>query len=108
MIGDAVLRLVIVDDGIINGKTTQKCEQICRVEASNYVLSRTLVKRKIYKYVKLPPCQNGTISQGICASTAEALIGAVWIDSERDSTTVHRVIHNLGIATEFSDDDGWW
>ncbi|UKZ83559.1 hypothetical protein TrVFT333_011368 [Trichoderma virens FT-333] len=101
MIGDAVLRLAVVDDGIIDGKTTQNCHEICVAEISNVALNKILKKWEIVKFVKLSPAQKGVMSQGTGASTAEALIGAVWIDSERDFTAVHRVIHNLDIASEF-------
>ncbi|KAK4069761.1 uncharacterized protein Triagg1_6891 [Trichoderma aggressivum f. europaeum] len=101
MIGDAVLRLAVVDDGIVDGKTTQSCHQLCVAEISNIALSKTLKKWEIGRFVKLHPGQKGVISPGTGASTAEALVGAVWIDSGRDFTTVHRVIHNLDIASEF-------
>ncbi|PKK49023.1 hypothetical protein CI102_6431 [Trichoderma harzianum] len=101
MIGDAVLRLAVVDDGIIDGKTTQSCHQMCVAEISNIALSKTLKKWEIGQFVKLHPGQKGVITTGTGASTAEALVGAVWIDSDRDFTTVHRVIHNLDIASEF-------
>ncbi|KAL6910983.1 hypothetical protein GGI43DRAFT_391689 [Trichoderma evansii] len=32
------------------------------------------------------------------ASTTEAIVAAVWLDSGRDFDTVHRVIHNLHIG----------
>lgn len=35
----------------------------------------------------------------IGASTIEALVGAVWLDSGRDFVTVHHVIHNLHIGS---------
>ncbi|KAL7913656.1 ribonuclease III domain-containing protein [Trichoderma velutinum] len=115
MIGDAILRLAVVDDGIIDGKTTQSCHQICVAEISNIALSKTLNKWKIGRFVKLHPGQKGVISPGTSASTAEALVGAVWIDSDRDFTTVHRVIHNLDIASEFGQNGNhlcgkpnWW
>ncbi|KAL7931258.1 ribonuclease III domain-containing protein [Trichoderma chlorosporum] len=101
LIGDAVLRLAVVDDGILDGKTTQNCHQICVAEISNIALSKKLQKWKIVQFVKLAPAQKGVMSQGTGASTAEALIGAVWIDSDRDISTVHRVIHKLDIASEF-------
>ncbi|KAM0255222.1 hypothetical protein ACHAQJ_005986, partial [Trichoderma viride] len=53
-------------------------------------------------FVRLSPAQKGIMSPGTGASTTEALVGAVWIDSNRDFTTAHRVIHNLDIGTEFS------
>ncbi|EHK50582.1 hypothetical protein TRIATDRAFT_83455 [Trichoderma atroviride IMI 206040] len=90
MIGDAVLRLVVVDDGIVGGKTRQSCHQIWVAETSNPALSTIFVKWKIIRFVRLPPEHTTIVSQTTAASTIEALVGAVWIDSDRDFDTVHR------------------
>lgn len=78
-----------------------KCQQICSAEISNTALNKILRKWEMVKFVHLCPAQKGIMSRGTGASTTEALVGAVWIDSDRDFPTVHRVIHNLDIATEF-------
>lgn len=47
------------------------------------------------KYVTPNPAQKGKISKGTRATTVEAILGAVWIDSEMDIHAVDRVKANL-------------
>lgn len=49
------------------------------------------------EFIKLP-CINKHVAKTTGASTIEALIGAVWLDSGRDFAEVHRVVHNLRIG----------
>jgi ribonuclease-3 len=71
-------------------------------------LSKILHKWKLDRYVRLPVLRGtvlgGTVGRSTAASTTEALVGAVWMDSVHDFDTVHRVVHNLGIATQLSQD----
>jgi dsRNA-specific ribonuclease len=76
------------------------CQQICATETSNNALRNTLKKWKMDRFVHLPT-QSRNVTRITAASTVEALLGAVWIDSDRDYDSVHRAIHNLDIGTEF-------
>ncbi|KAL9471553.1 hypothetical protein ACSS6W_009494 [Trichoderma asperelloides] len=98
MIGDAVLRLVVVNDGIVGGNTRQSCHEICMAETSNTALSKILRKWEMDRFVHLPGSLKGTVARTAGASTTEAIVAAVWIDSDHDFDTVHRVIHNLHIG----------
>jgi ribonuclease III len=120
LIGDAILRLVLVDDGVLTGKSTgepfqkkhicldwrfptnnviAKCEGICSAEASNAHLF--LVERKIGldPFIQLPHSLK-SVTKTTGASTLEALVGAVWLDSGRDFGQVHRVVHDLHIGAK--------
>jgi ribonuclease-3 len=99
LIGDAILRLVLVDDGVLTGKSTARCQGICSTEASNAHLF--LVERKIGldPFIQLPhPLKS--VSKTTGASTLEALVGAVWLDSGRDFAQIHRVVHDLHIGAK--------
>lgn len=47
--------------------------------------------------IKNPSQKNEEASRVTLASTVEALIGAVWVDSKQDFNQVQSVIRNLGI-----------
>lgn len=49
------------------------------------------------RFVRLPGSLKGTVARTTGASTTEAIVAAVWIDSNRDFDTVQRVIHKLHI-----------
>lgn len=55
-------------------------------------------------FITPSPCQKGRVSRVTGASTVEALVGAVWVDSQRDLAQVHRVIHNLNIGDKLLED----
>ena len=38
------------------------------------------------------------------ASTVEALVGAVWLDSDRNIVKVHHVVHNMKIGSSLARD----
>ncbi|KAH7117487.1 ribonuclease III domain-containing protein [Dactylonectria macrodidyma] len=105
LVGDALLRLVIVDDGIVAGKTTAKCQDICVGDISNTALQKLQEKCHLTPYIQTSPAQKGTVTVTTGATTVEALVGAVWLDSCQDYACVHRVVHNLGIGHELLKDD---
>jgi ribonuclease-3 len=119
-VGDALLRLVVVDDAVEAGANTGKplisvrsrpnqadlsvaqCQHLCSAELSNDNLFKIEEKQKIGGCIRTSPCQKGQVSRVTGASTVEALIGAVWIDSERDLAQVHHAMHNLTIASRLT------
>lgn len=79
-------------------KPLEGCHEICAAETSNAALSKILSKWEMDRFVRLPGSLKGTVARTTGASTTEAIVAAVWIDSNRDFDTVHRVIHNLHIG----------
>jgi len=49
------------------------------------------------KFVLVNPSQRGLVSVGVMASTIEAIIGAVWLDTDGDLSIVQSVIMELGL-----------
>ena len=47
------------------------------------------------------PCQKGQVPRTTLASTVEALIGAVWVDSKNNFDLVQAVIRALGVTEPF-------
>ncbi|SPJ79168.1 uncharacterized protein FTOL_07559 [Fusarium torulosum] len=100
LIGDALLRLVLVDDSIIGGASTAESQKICAAEASNTALHKDQKRLGLSRFIKTAPAQQGQVYRVTGASTIEALIGAVWIDSQHDYKRVHHAVHNLNIGQD--------
>lgn len=86
--------------GLVSLKLLGGCHEICVAETSNIALSKILSKWEMDRFVRLPGSLKGTVARTTGASTTEAIVAAVWIDSNRDFDTVQRVIHNLHIGVE--------
>jgi dsRNA-specific ribonuclease len=53
------------------------------------------------KFVTKNPSHQGDVPRTTVASTVEALVGAVWIDTGNDFHQVQLVIQNIGITESF-------
>ncbi|KAH7184507.1 ribonuclease III domain-containing protein [Fusarium oxysporum] len=100
LIGDALLRLVLIDDSIIGGASRAESQKICAAEASNTSLHKDQKVLGLSKFIKTAPAQQGQVYRVTGASTIEALIGAVWVDSQHDYKRVHHAVHNLNIGSD--------
>jgi ribonuclease-3 len=116
LIGDALLRLVLVDDSIVGGASTgisaarmgnnlanlplAESHKICVAEASNAALHKDQKRLGLSRFIKTAPAQQGQVYRVTGASTVEALIGAVWVDSQHDYKRVHHAVHNLDIGSD--------
>ncbi len=67
-------------------------KQVC-----NSNLSAQGLESSLDGFIEKHPAQKGYITEGVRASTVEAILGAVWIDSDMDMRAVDRVRKNLGI-----------
>ena len=56
----------------------------------------------IDKYIERHPAHKGTITEGVRASTMEAILGAVWVDLGMDIHAVDRVRTKLGVGSELA------
>jgi ribonuclease-3 len=65
--------------------------------ASNNALATLGLSKGLDKHVIINPAQWGIVSNKTMATTVEALIGAVFIDSGLDINAVRAVMVNLGI-----------
>ncbi|KAK0736727.1 hypothetical protein B0T21DRAFT_288200, partial [Apiosordaria backusii] len=102
LVGDALIRLAIVDQGYAEGARTGK-EQVAvwSVTADRTFLSRgTVVSYDLGRFVVKNPCQGKVVSRTTMASTVEALVGAVWLDSGRNFEQVRAVMKRLGIIDD--------
>ena len=113
LLGDAVIRLLILDGWYLK-KTpireylTRKSasrmtysvasgvgEDAVQSSASNMALCQLAQKHGLEEYVTKNPCQKGDVSDYTLATTVEALLGAVWIDSRKDLKVIEQVVGEM-------------
>jgi ribonuclease-3 len=63
--------------------------------ASNKKLMQVAIERSLAEYIVRDPGQQGHILQTPLASTIEAIVGAVWVDSGKNLRNVTHVIKTL-------------
>ncbi|PYI03111.1 ribonuclease III [Aspergillus sclerotiicarbonarius CBS 121057] len=97
-VGDAVLRMVLILHGYQARKTRSTINNTISANASNANLAATGFDKTLDHFVMINPAQGRTVSNGVMASTVEALIGAVYIDSNMDIETVRSVIDTLDLG----------
>ena len=63
--------------------------------ATNEKLKNVAKEWNLTKWLKENPCQAGQEPKTTLASTVEAIIGAVWLDCDRDLVEVQQLIKRL-------------
>ncbi|KAF4499426.1 ribonuclease iii [Fusarium agapanthi] len=99
-VGDALIRLITLDDCFHEGKNIGQCEKICQRELSNCALQNVQQNCRLTPHIQTCPAQQGIVSRVTGATAVEALLGAVWYDSQKNYKDVHKVLHQLCIDNE--------
>ncbi|RAO64137.1 uncharacterized protein BHQ10_000149 [Talaromyces amestolkiae] len=98
LVGDAILSLHV----IIEGRQRHQCrERINKVESSlgaNSSLARKGFKLGLESYIQGNQSQRGEISDRTMATTVEAIIGAIFVDSGCDYSVLPDVMARLGLG----------
>ena len=115
LIGDAVLKVALLDHwypgGASRGRSIMRlCDSpvfnlvigsgdlIVQQVANNTNLSTIGRQNGLAAYVNTNPSQGGVISEKTLATTVEALLGAVYLDSGNDLNAVKSVMRALGLG----------
>ncbi|OGE46908.1 hypothetical protein PENARI_c091G12167 [Penicillium arizonense] len=93
LVGDSVLSTSLLDEWY----DTEDGDHILRKNACNKHLSCKGEACELDDFITGQPAQKGEITNGTRATTVEAILGAVWIDSGKNIHAVDRVKANLGI-----------
>jgi ribonuclease-3 len=109
LVGDAVWRLVLLDQWYPRGSDTgegssyplycsykgiEEGDTITRRHGSNRKMKEIAEAWGFQTFITENPCQDHPMPQTL-ASTVEAIVGAVWFDSEKNFETVRNVVERL-------------
>ncbi|EED23813.1 RNAse III, putative [Talaromyces stipitatus ATCC 10500] len=89
--GGAILKVFIIMEG-------RQRHQNRKTIASNANLAKKAVELGLKDYIQNNPAQGNLISQGPLATAMEAIIGAIYIDSDRDYSVLSEVITRMGLG----------
>jgi len=95
LVGDAVLRLCILDEWYPTGADIETGDNLVRDFGTNENLKRIANEWNFTEPLEENPHQKGKMPKTTLASTVEAVIGAVWIDSQKDVVTVQHLLKKL-------------
>lgn len=98
LIGDAVLRLVLHEFGFEQESSIGVMTMAHNTRATNANLAKICVDLGIDAFIQLNPAAQGIIPERLKATTVEAIIGAVYLDCNRDIATVRQLILHMNIV----------
>ncbi|KAL3418457.1 RNase iii [Phlyctema vagabunda] len=97
MLGDAVLRLVLLEDLIPTGASRGFIDRTISAIVSNQNLAEICIDTTIVHYINGNPSQRGEQSPVTRSATIEAILAAVFWDSGRSIEDVRTVMESLGL-----------
>ncbi|KAK2810356.1 hypothetical protein FQN50_003087 [Emmonsiellopsis sp. PD_5] len=97
-VGDAALKVSLVLAGRARGDSRVDIQTVCDQTASNSFLSARGFKHGLDKHLILNPSQRGIVAPSVMATSVEAILGAVFLDSGYDYLVFDRVRKSLGIT----------
>ncbi|KAI7475429.1 hypothetical protein KC351_g10091 [Hortaea werneckii] len=94
LLGDSILKFIILDDWYPTGAGNDHVSRI----GSNANLAAAARLHGIEACVFTHPGHRGPVSQATLSTTVEAIIGAVYLDSENDLNAVRAFMKALGLT----------
>ncbi|KAJ9663579.1 hypothetical protein H2201_005540 [Coniosporium apollinis] len=95
LLGDTVLKLVLVREWYTSGRDRAVVDQILSSVGSNANLNSVGQRNGLSSFVNGNPSQRGVVPPNTMAATVEATLGAVFLDSGLQS--VAEVMQTLGL-----------
>ncbi|KAJ5665982.1 uncharacterized protein N7477_008430 [Penicillium maclennaniae] len=97
LIGDAALRLVLYEFGYENEASIRDMTNAQNTRATNENLAQIGFALALDVYIQLNPSAQGVVHARLMATTIEAIVGAVYLDSKRDITVTRLLIAHLRV-----------
>ncbi|KAJ5994966.1 RNAse III [Penicillium waksmanii] len=99
LIGDAALRLVLYMHGYARGWSTEQMSDLqSKIVGTNDNLILVGFRRGLDRRIRPNPAQN-CVERRLMATTMDAIIGAVYIDSGEDIVVTRQFIMDLGLLS---------
>ncbi|KAL8396659.1 hypothetical protein RB594_003647 [Gaeumannomyces avenae] len=101
LIGDALIRLDVAHRSYIEGVGPGQSTLVLSAAGANDSLAALRARFGLDRSVTKNPSQRGEVPRVTLASTVEALIGAVWVDSGNQFDQVQSVLRALQLTEPF-------
>ncbi|GAB1734926.1 hypothetical protein NU219Hw_g5t1 [Hortaea werneckii] len=98
LLGDAILKFVILDDWFPTGTPKGAGNHHVSSIGSNANLAAAARLHGIEACVLTHPGHRGPVSQATLSTTIEAIIGAVYLDSEKDMDAVRALMEAMDLT----------
>ncbi|KAK2759253.1 hypothetical protein FQN53_008091 [Emmonsiellopsis sp. PD_33] len=90
-VGDAALKVSLVLSGRARGDSREDIQKFCDHTATNFFLSARGFEHGLNKHLVVNPSQRGIVAHSVMATSVEAILGAVFLDSGYDYLVFERV-----------------
>ncbi|OQD75521.1 hypothetical protein PENDEC_c007G02304 [Penicillium decumbens] len=97
LIGDAALRLVLYEFGYEDQATIYDMTQAQNIRATNQNLAQIGFTLGLDVYIQLNPSAQGVVPGRLMATTIEAIIGAVYLDCNKNIMVIRPLILHLRV-----------
>ncbi|KAJ5981185.1 hypothetical protein N7522_013606, partial [Penicillium canescens] len=97
LIGDAALRLVLYEFGYEDEASIRDMTNAQNTLATNENLARIRFSVGMDAYIQLNPSAQGVVPGRLMATTIEAIIGAVYLDRNRNTMDIRLLVIHLRI-----------
>ncbi|CAI7625838.1 unnamed protein product [Penicillium pancosmium] len=98
LLGDTVIKLILVKEGLRRHATRGQINNVISEKSSNAYLAQRGFSTGLAESVFANRSQGNMIYPGPMASTTEAIVGAVFIDSKEETVVVKGVMEALGVS----------
>ncbi|KAK7189020.1 hypothetical protein DPSP01_004127 [Paraphaeosphaeria sporulosa] len=95
LVGDAALRLAVIDDWYKDNTEPSAGQERFLSVGTNDHLKQIAIKWGMERLIVENPTQKGQYPRETMAATVEAIIGAVWVDSDKNLAAVQKVLNTL-------------
>ncbi|KAI7091632.1 hypothetical protein KC356_g470 [Hortaea werneckii] len=100
LVGDAILKVAILDDGYYDGTTIGTGHNLQQKLAENATLQAWARQVDLGQLIILNPGQvAGRISSRQLSDAVEALILAIWLDADKDLDVIKQVIATMDLVS---------
>ncbi|KAJ5123661.1 hypothetical protein N7448_009758 [Penicillium atrosanguineum] len=97
LLGDTILSLMLLRRWYGEGNTTEQGTNLLQVYACNRNLTSRARSLDLQKFIHQRLDQERSVPDEALATTVEAILGAVWLDSEESPQKVNNVMKKISL-----------
>ncbi|PYI36385.1 ribonuclease III [Aspergillus indologenus CBS 114.80] len=98
LIGDSALQLFLQTQGRTRNASRERINQVVSRIAGNANLAQRGFELGLDQYIVKNPSQGNYVADKLMATTVEAIVGAVFLETNWDQEALQRAVNALGLA----------